>query len=174
VADRALAKRARSKAITLRYRRDRDGNWLVEVAEQPEAHTYGRSLSQARSRIREVLKLWGFPEDVEVHEDIQLPHILRDLITNTREARVELERQLERWRQRVDQTAKRLQQEGLSVRDAGELLDLSHQRIQQLRSKTPYGTRGTTSPKLRSPAAPVKRVRESTPKSAASDRSRQA
>ena len=163
VADQALAKRGRQKAITLRYRRDRTGNWLVDIAGQPEAHTYGRSLSQARSRIGEVLKLWGFPEDAEINEEIQLPHILQDLITNTREARSELERQLERWRQGVEETAKRMQREGLSVRDAGELLDLSHQRVQQLRSPKVDGTRRRPSSKNRGPGARLKRVHASTP-----------
>jgi predicted RNase H-like HicB family nuclease len=164
MADRAITKQGRPKPITLRYRRDSDGNWLVDIAEQPEAHTYGRSLSQARTRMGEVLKLWGFPESVEVHEDIQLPHIVQDLIANTRLARAELERQVERWRKGVEETAKRLQREGLSVRDAGELLDLSHQRIQQLRSTPAHASRRTGTAKVRSPGSRLKRVRSSTPK----------
>ncbi|HUY09566.1 MAG TPA: type II toxin-antitoxin system HicB family antitoxin [Candidatus Dormibacteraeota bacterium] len=162
MANEAMTIQRGPQTITLRYRRDSEGNWLVDIAEQPGAHTYGRSLQQARTRMDEVLKLWAFPDDVEVVEDIQLPHIVQDLIANTRQARAELDRQLERWRRDVERTANRLHREGLSVRDAGELLDLSHQRIQQLRG-APGRITKRPNPAVRKPR-PRLRVRTSTPK----------
>jgi len=162
MASEALTNQGSPQAITLRYRRDSEGHWLVDIAEQPGAHTYGRSLQQARTRMDEVVKLWGFPDDVEVVEDIQLPGIVQDLIANTRQARAELDRQLERWRRDVERTADRLHREGLSVRDAGELLDLSHQRIQQLRGVQGRITK-RPNPAVRKPR-PSLRVRATTPK----------
>lgn len=162
MANETLTNKGEDRTITLRYRRDSEGNWLVDIAEEPGAHTYGRSLQQARARMDEVLKLWGFPNDVEVLEDIQLPHIVQDLIENTRQARAELDRQLERWRQDVERTAKRLHREGLSVRDAGELLDLSHQRIQQLRGPQGRVTKRTNARARK--RRPRLHVQASTPK----------
>ena len=57
MASEALTNQGSPQAITLRYRPDSEGNWLVDIAEQPGAHTHGRSLQQARTRIEEVLKL---------------------------------------------------------------------------------------------------------------------
>ena len=44
---------------TARYRHDReDAVWLARVAELPEVHTYGSTLAEAETYLREALALW--------------------------------------------------------------------------------------------------------------------
>ena len=40
---------------TVRYERDEDGWWVATILEVPGVHTQGKSLEEARSRIREAL-----------------------------------------------------------------------------------------------------------------------
>src|SRR5438105_14673333 len=42
---------------TVIYQRDESGAWIARVRGVPEAHSYGRTLEQARERIREALSL---------------------------------------------------------------------------------------------------------------------
>jgi predicted RNase H-like HicB family nuclease len=56
------------------YVRDEAGAWNVHVPEVPGAHTYGRSLHQARQRVREALDLWvDDAADARFEEEIRLP-----------------------------------------------------------------------------------------------------
>jgi predicted RNase H-like HicB family nuclease len=118
----------------VRYSRDADGTWIATVPSVPGCHTYGRTLEQARVRILEALSL--FVDGVEATE-------LVDRVTLPTEARVLLQRvKRSRTRAAVEQqkasnaTAKAVRYLtrtlGLSTRDAGKLLELSHQRVQQL------------------------------------------
>src|ERR1700693_5459846 len=66
-------------------------------------------------------------------EDVRLPARVRDAIGRTRSARRHAQREREKAQQALMRVARTLVDEvGLSLRDAGELLDLSHQRVQQL------------------------------------------
>ena len=54
--------------------RDETGAWLARVPSVPGCHTYGRTLEQARRRIREALELWvGDAPSSELRFDIRLP-----------------------------------------------------------------------------------------------------
>ena len=49
----------KAKSYVAVYERDSESDaWLVHVKTIPECHTYGRTLRQAESRIREALALW--------------------------------------------------------------------------------------------------------------------
>ena len=85
------------KTYTVTYERDDEGWWVASVREVRGCHTQGRTLGEARRRIRQALSLFV------------------DEAKRARQAVRVLTRQLR-----------------LSVRDAGELLGLSHQRVQQL------------------------------------------
>ncbi len=91
-------------------------------------HTYGRSPSEARSRIREALCL--FVDDAahaSLADEVRLPADMRRLVTRFRAARDRAARD----RKQAEAAARRLA-ERLSRRDAAELLNISHQRVQQL------------------------------------------
>jgi predicted RNase H-like HicB family nuclease len=118
---------------TAEYRLDQDGTtWLVEIREVPPCHTYGRSVAQARRRVREALRLFvADAETAELVDDIQLPGEIGEHVAAAQDARARAEqaRAQEATLQAAHDLVDRL---GLSVRDAAELLGLSHQRVQQL------------------------------------------
>ena len=121
------------KIYTAIYERDAvDDSWNVRIDGLEGCQTYGRSLRQAQSRIREVLALW-LDRDVEglvIHD--QLPKKLAAVAERAARARTEADRAGEKAKEQTARAAKMLTDLGLSRRDASELLGLSHQRIQQL------------------------------------------
>lgn len=122
------------KTYRVRYARDDEGWWYASVPEVPGCHTQGRSLHQARNRIREALSLWvDDAESARFAEDIDLPQEARRAIARVRTAKDTAERERGRAAEATTRAARLLTGRlGLSVRDAAELLGLSHQRVQQL------------------------------------------
>jgi predicted RNase H-like HicB family nuclease len=115
------------------YRRDKtDDAWNVHIKGLAGCQTYGRSLRQAQTRIREALSAWldRQPERLSIQD--QLPAALTAIANDVAKARREAERAGVRARDEATQGVRRLTQLGLSRRDAAELLGLSHQRVQQL------------------------------------------
>lgn len=115
------------------YERDaQDDAWNVHIDGLAGCQTYGRSLHQARARIREALAVWldREPNDLVVRD--QLPTTLLALADSVAKARKEAELAGTRAQQETRQAVRRLADLGVSRRDAAELLGLSHQRVQQL------------------------------------------
>lgn len=114
--------------------RDESDAWIARVPRVPGCHTHGRTLEQARRRIREALALWIEDADaVELVEDVRLPAAARDAIRRSRRARSAAEaRRLDAQLATAEAVQALVQELHLGVRDAGELLGLSHQRVQQL------------------------------------------
>lgn len=131
------------KQYTGRYRYDsEDGVWLAHIEEVPEVHTYGRTLPKAEAHLRDALALWleASEEELTILPSYDLPSDAVDAIALA-----------SRWRLQASQTdaqASRqtiracllLQEAGLSQRDIGGLLGLSHQRVHQLLSE--WGKQG--------------------------------
>ena len=119
---------------TVVFERDESGAWLARVPYVRGAHTYGRTLEQARRRIREALELWvDDAPSAELIEEVRLPAGFKGAIRRSRDARLRAERERERAQEETRQTANALVSElDLGLRDAAELLGLSHQRVQQL------------------------------------------
>ena len=117
--------------------RDESGAWLARVPDVPGCHTYGRTLEQARRRIREALGLWVSDAAVaELDFRVRLPANVRAEIKRARSAREWSTRaQLDAHEATVHAAKDLTEGLGLSLRDASELLDLSYQRIHQLVSK---------------------------------------
>jgi predicted RNase H-like HicB family nuclease len=120
--------------------RDESGAWIARVPEVPGCHTYGRSLRQAKRRIREALSLWvDDADEAELVFDVRLPSAIRRKVTASRRAR---ETALDAQRRATEALAltalELVRKDGLSVRDAAELLGLSHQRVQQLVTAPPF------------------------------------
>lgn len=131
----------RKEVVGLKYRvditRDESGAWLVRVPSVPGCHTYGRTLEQARRRIREALALWvPDAQGADLEYRIRLPADIRAELRRARSARKRSARaQLDAHDATVNAARDLTEQLGLSLRDASELLELSHQRVQQLVSR---------------------------------------
>ncbi|MGH3034945.1 MAG: type II toxin-antitoxin system HicB family antitoxin [Gaiellaceae bacterium] len=127
----ASVKRASYRVI---LERDESGAWIAWVPRVRGCHTYGRTLEQARRRVREALGLWiDDANAAELVEEVRLPAEARDAIRRSRRARREAEKRRANAQAATAEAARALVNElDLGVRDAGELLGLSHQRVQQL------------------------------------------
>jgi predicted RNase H-like HicB family nuclease len=116
------------KSYRVVYELDESGHWIATVPRVKGCHTYGRSLSEARARVREALGL--FVDDAaraHLEDEIRLPAEMRRLVVSFRAARGRAERE----RKHAEAAARRLA-ERLCRRDAAELLSISHQRVQQI------------------------------------------
>jgi predicted RNase H-like HicB family nuclease len=124
-------------ASVKRYRvvleRDESGAWLATVPRIRGCHTHGRSIVEAKRRIREALALWTDDREFELDFDVHLP---RDVLVAVKESRA-ARRRAEAERGRAARTTEHaaielVERAGLGVRDAADLLGLSHQRVQQI------------------------------------------
>ena len=125
---------ARRRKYRVVFERDESGAWIARVPSVPGCHTYGRTIDQARRRIREALGLWvEGAEKAELVEDVRLPARAEDALRRSTRARAEAERRRQQAHAATTRTAKVLVEDlQLSLRDAGELLGLSYQRVLQL------------------------------------------
>ena len=116
------------------FSRDETRAWIADVPEVPGCHTYGRTLEQARRRIREALALYvDDAAEVELDEEVSLPRAARDALRQSQAARAAADRERARAQTSSRDAARLLvRQLHMGLRDAGELLGLSHQRVQQL------------------------------------------
>jgi predicted RNase H-like HicB family nuclease len=121
-----------------RYRlvleRDETGAWIARVPDVPGCHSYGRTLEQARRRIREALGLWvDDAATAEFDEQIHLPRRARQAVRRSEASRDRVRRERADAHAATAEAATVLVEElHLGMRDAAELLGVSHQRVQQL------------------------------------------
>lgn len=125
----------RPRAYTVRYERDETGWWVASIKEVRGCHTQARSIAQARRRIREALGLFvASPEKASLVDQVKLPKELRGAIRRLVAAKKRAEAAQEQAARAARDAARELTRL-LTVRDAGELLGISHQRVQQLVTK---------------------------------------
>jgi len=122
---------------------DTDGGWHAFIPAVRGCRTWGRSIAAARRYIREALATCV---DVlgENAEQIARDAVLREKLVLDGEARRSLEKyytdrdraaELQRLAQASVSAAARVLTKHLSLRDAGELLGLSHERVSQVIAK---------------------------------------
>jgi predicted RNase H-like HicB family nuclease len=124
---------AKSKTYEVVYEYD-GARWFVRVAEIAGCHAQGRTLAQARKRIREALGLF----DPSAHratlvDEIKLPG---PVLTELKRVRAAKERAKVLSRE-ISASNRRLAKEltgavGVGLSDAGELLGCTKQRLYQL------------------------------------------
>ena len=127
------------KRYTVRYELDETGTWVATIPKLPGCLTQGRSIAQARRRIRDALAAFTGDERmakaVELVDDIDVSAIGESgagLVEKLRRQRADLETLKDTVGRSTAQAVRKLAKAGLSVRDVGELLGLSHQRVQQV------------------------------------------
>lgn len=93
------------------------------------AHTFGRSLAEAKRHAVEAAALWYDvePDELDVDWDIRLGELAGPL-SQARKAIAHAEAD----RERRDAAVRTLTEAGMSYRDIAELLGLSHQRVAQI------------------------------------------
>ena len=117
-------------------------SWLAQVDEIPEVHTFAATLGKAREYVIDALALWlnVSVNSLKGHVEFapaELPTATRNLVDNAIAFRELAESAAHTAPQIMSEAAFALVREThLSMRDAGELLGVSHQRIQQLLSGT--------------------------------------
>ena len=123
------------KRYRVTYERDESGWWVASVRGMRGCHTQGRTVDEARRRIREALAL--FVDDARkaaIVDDVKLP----TAATKAIRAYASLRRKADEEDRRAARAARRavqLLRSGklkMSARDAARLLGLSHQRVHQL------------------------------------------
>jgi len=120
----------------VRYQRDEAG-WWVAVAAEAAAQSQGRTLEQARERIREALSalLDVDPQTIEVTDEVRLAPTGRRALALAKRAVQKAADQAERAEQATREAVQALLGDGLSLRDAGALLGVSRQRVHQILGK---------------------------------------
>jgi predicted RNase H-like HicB family nuclease len=117
------------------YERDQSGWWVASVRGVRGCHTQGRTVDEARRRIREALGL--FADDARTAtlvDDVKLPAAATRAIRTYATCRKKAEEEDRRAAQAARRAVRVLRTGRLkmSARDAARLLGLSHQRVHQL------------------------------------------
>ena len=133
------------------YEREPDGRWTVEIPQVRGCHTYGRTIDQARDRIREALDLFVKDADTaEIVDDVKLPAGLKAEIRRVQRLREKVNRDEQLMTAAQTKVVMAMRRLKLGHRDAGRLLGLSHQRVQQLERREAPAARTTTAVKRQS------------------------
>jgi predicted RNase H-like HicB family nuclease len=115
------------------YEHDADDNvWLVHIKGVEGCQTYGRTIRQAGSRIREALAAWLDREPDTLVITPEMPRDIAVLASAVSQARMEAEQAGTTAQESTVSAVRQLTDMGLSRRDAADLLGISHQRVQQL------------------------------------------
>lgn len=124
---------AKTKTYTVTYERDEKGLWVAHVKGVAGCHTQGRTISQARERIREALALFDeHAERAQLEDDVRLPGDVKRLVSAQRSARSQQKLVEEKLRALNIKAARTLTAKvGLSLRDTGELLGVSQESVRQ-------------------------------------------
>jgi hypothetical protein len=109
---------------------------VVQVDPAPQKHvvTQVPRLTRVEPMVREAvaLLLEVPPDSFDIEVDIRLPGSVRELIDRTAELRHEAQLAAEAVTRAAADAARALLDLGLTMREAGQVLGLSHQRVLQL------------------------------------------
>jgi hypothetical protein len=115
---------------------ERDGrNWFLRVAELRGVFSQVRRLDQAEGKARDAIAAFldTPPGSFEVAVVARLPEDLRDDLASVGDLRAAIERNEREYVNLTRRLATKLvEREGLTVREAGRILGVSHQRVAQL------------------------------------------
>jgi predicted RNase H-like HicB family nuclease len=117
---------------------ERDGErwWFLRVPELGTA-TQARRLDHAEAQARDLIATWldVAPDSFEVAIRPQLDDETRALVVKAAEAKARVQASQHFANAAQQAAAQRMAKAGLTMRDAGAILGLTHQRIQQILSR---------------------------------------
>ena len=124
---------AQAKRYTAQFHRE-EGWWIVRIVERKGVHSNGRTLEEAKRRVREALSLdiGDAAFKVEIEERIRLPSKASRKLAEYRTAKRRAQAELTKATAATQAAVRELKDAGLSVRDAGNLLGLTGARVSQL------------------------------------------
>jgi DNA-directed RNA polymerase sigma subunit (sigma70/sigma32) len=111
------------------------GWWAIRVPEVRGAFSQARRLGQVERMVRDVvaLALEVEPDSFDVRLEVTLPEPSRRALEQARELRHEAQlAAASATRATVEAARSMIDSDGLTIREVGQLLGLSHQRIAQL------------------------------------------
>jgi predicted RNase H-like HicB family nuclease len=119
---------------TINYKRIENGWWLATVEGVAGCLTQGRTINQTRERIREALSLFVDDADTaNLIDNIQLSAKIQRALNQFKTVRKRANEEVSNLQNAANTVASLLiENMNMSMRDAGELLGLSHQRIHQI------------------------------------------
>ncbi|MFK0049395.1 type II toxin-antitoxin system HicB family antitoxin [Streptomyces sp. NPDC090741] len=149
--------------------------WAVDVPEVPGVHTQGLNLIEAAKMAREAVALtFDISVDkVEIELEAELPEEAAAAVRGFERARAARQAAEEAERTAQQEAARSLIRAGLTVRDAGAVLGVSHQRIAQLApaggkdrpgTKPPAKEGGTVGQRRRSSRPAIARITVADPR----------
>jgi predicted RNase H-like HicB family nuclease/predicted DNA-binding protein (UPF0251 family) len=135
----------KTQLMTTRYHGtfelDESGVWIAQIEEIPQVHTFGRTLGKAREYLVDALALWldlpidDVKDSIDFHP-VRLPAVVQNIVYEATAARAMADAATEAVGELTSAAALALTRDArLSLRDAAELLGVSHQRVQQLVSQ---------------------------------------
>lgn len=110
-----------------------DDVWLVRMAEDERVHTWGKTLAQAKRHVRDAVTLWA-ETPVDVVDQVNPPSPAAQAVERYRQLRADQQNLAVELARAAVIAEGALRQAGLSVREAGAVLGISHQRVSQLRT----------------------------------------
>lgn len=119
--------------VTARAQRS-DGWWAIEVPEVPGLHTQTRRLDQVEAMVRDAVALMEDVSESDVEVDVmpELDEQVAALLSAAKAARVQADELSDKAASGIRDAARTLASSGMSLRDVGVVLGVSHQRVAQL------------------------------------------
>ena len=122
------------------YRRNAAGDWVASVPGRRRLRGQGRTLRQARQRLRTALaRMVEDPFEIDFVEDVRLPPPARALLVVHWKARRRLERETERADLASAKALSALLALRLNIKDVGDLLGLSPLKLVRLKKRLSAG-----------------------------------
>ena len=116
------------------YKRDPDDDaWLVHIKDVQGCYSFGRTLPQARERIRDCLGLFDDNhETVEIIDEVVFDVPAKKAMQRATKAKAKAEAAQEEASAAMREAGAAMREAGLKLRDVGHLLGVSHQRVSKL------------------------------------------
>jgi predicted RNase H-like HicB family nuclease len=138
--------------------RDEAGYWIATSPEVPGMVTQAKRLDHIAERAREAIALVQDVRPTKVNVELEIAEQENAFVQRYREAREDAENAATEASIAARAAVYALRSVGMSNRDAGALLGISHQRVQQLADETKSSKKAAPARKAAARKAPAKKA----------------